>query len=269
LDNLTPSLKKDTAVCISGQLRALNQTASPIAKYVVQAHDADLFVSTSEDRDFVLIDSLRNATHEGRVFRLNTIPVDFDIKNWYEQQAGENNTWFKRIKKNDRLTFLAGITTKKGGNSYLHYHLHRCSEMIKEQETARGQQYKFVRFLRPDMLYLAEPMPSKFVGENTNTCFCTTGPHLFPRWIGDFEGICDRKGADAYMSTVRIVTQNSSSVSFQNLAAKFSEKLLQRRWRIDPHTWLLLRLREAHVQIKNVINVAYLTCVEEEGMVMT
>mmetsp|Transcript_27905 Transcript_27905/g.52079 ORF Transcript_27905/g.52079 Transcript_27905/m.52079 type:complete len:214 (+) Transcript_27905:705-1346(+) len=124
--------------------------------------------------------------------------------------------------------------------------------MIQEQEDARGERYKYVRFLRPDMLYLAESMPSKFVGENTNSCFCTTGPKIFPRWVGDFEGICDRKAADAYMSTVRLVTQNSSFVVGRKMR------------RSGPHSWLLLRLSDANVRIENVVNVAFLTCSEEE-----
>jgi len=235
-------------VCITGQMRALRKTADGIIRHVIAPGNADLFISTSKEVEYDMLYLLRNQTTS-----LNAIPADLDLSNWWKKQAGPDNKGFETIVGSENSEFVSGLSPREGYGDHQHYHLYQCSRMIQEKEKARGKAYDVVHFLRSDMLFTADAIPTSLV-QGSNVCYCPTSPENFPGSISDFEAICDRVGADAYMSTVSLLTENPQRV-LKGLPT----------WRnTNQHSWLHWRLKDSNTTIKNLVSLGFLTCNSEE-----
>ena len=143
-----PQPREGVAVCMVGQLRALQSSAQSIRRHVIDVLHADTFISTSRDADFNKLhlfnltnsDSSRTdqlSAHRrtvverpfgvrlfnydtafgGRVFRVHSNPPNFNFTAWYERLSGPHVRDFRELLakaddtgnfRNDWLMPLAG-----------------------------------------------------------------------------------------------------------------------------------------------------------------
>ena len=277
-----------TAVCIAGQLRALGTTAKSIREHVLDALDADTFISTSEDGDIGRLHLLGQSKTAAqgksrRLFRVTLFPssarsvANDDLVAWFEELAGPAH--LKQLQEFLSKTggnYIEPLATERvknstakrhGSGAFMMRHLHVCAAMIRRAENERGKAYRWVRFLRSDMYWRTDHVPLSMLNHEQNACYVPYGDAGFQvkkpnaaagpdraATLTDLGGVCTREAANAYMNGARLISHEPHKL----LGLMETGKHNFITWTGEGWTATMMSL--AGVVIHSLPDVEYLAC---------
>eukprot|EP00927_Polykrikos_kofoidii_P050371 TRINITY_DN4428_c0_g1_i1.p1 TRINITY_DN4428_c0_g1~~TRINITY_DN4428_c0_g1_i1.p1 ORF type:complete len:530 (+),score=65.84 TRINITY_DN4428_c0_g1_i1:31-1590(+) len=247
------------AVCLSGQVRMLEVTASALRQNFLEPLSPDVFMYGPRDtraqgdpnlyelEDYVVSSRWEDEDIRTQLYAETRNPgrtIDLEY-------IGVQGNWF-----GNQCLRPALRDNRPGSAICLYYNQQRCLDMVRNHEAERGRPYAWVVVSRTDFRWMAPHPPLDLL--SGDAVWIPSGSD-WEGGINDRHAVVPRRYVDAYLSGWSLITRGQAKdVMLDTLG---SMKVMGYP---GPNTECFLRARLAHygVPVERFPNVAYLTCTQ-------